>query len=134
MLDINSQNDVLVSISPIAVSDNTEQIGATIDLQEYSAVDFVVQTGVLADADATFAVQLFEGNTSNMSDEAEVTSADLIIGTKSNLTFADDGEVQHFGYRGIKRYVRIKITPTGNASSAPLSSCAICKKKKIGSL
>jgi len=134
MLDNNSINDVAVCIAPIAVADNTAQVGATIDLQNYSAVDFVVQTGVLADADATFAVQLFEGNASNMSDEAEVTSSDLLIGTKSNLTFANDGVIQHFGYRGNKRYARVKITPTGNASSAPLSACAILQKLKIGTL
>ncbi len=134
MLDITSQVDVSVCIAPIAVADNTAQVGSTIDLSAYSGVDFVVQTGVLADADATFAVQLFEGNASNMSDETEVTSADSINGTKSDFTFANDSVAYHFGYRGNKRYVRVKITPTNNASSAPVSACAILRKAKIGSL
>jgi hypothetical protein len=134
MLDVTTDKAVLVCLAPIVVSDNTAQVGSTIDLKDYLGADFVVQTGILADVDATFSVKLFEGNASNMSDEAEVTSGDLLLGTKTDFTFADDGAIQHFGYRGNKRYCRIKITPSNNAGSAPLSACAILKKKKIGSL
>lgn len=134
MLDINSQHDVLVAISPVTITDNTAQVGATIDLKDYVGINYIVQTGTLADADATFAVKLFEGDASDMSDEAEVTDSDLLLGTKSNLTFADDGEAMHFGYRGNKRYTRIKITPSNNTGSTPLSACAVVRKKKIGTL
>ncbi len=113
-------------LAPIVVSDNTAAVGAIIDRLGYDSVSYVIQTGVLADADATFATLLEEGDASDMTGATTVASGDL-IGTLSgaSFTYADDGAVKTLGYIGAKRYTRLTITPTGNSGSAPLSVVAI---------
>lgn len=133
-LDTVSQETVIKGLAPIAVSDNTAQVSDTIDIQGYDAIKAVLMSGVLADVDATFAVQLFEGDASNMSDEAAVSSSDSLYGTVANWTFADDNAVQQFGYRGSKRYLRVKITPSNNTGSAVFSVAFLGRKKKIGTI
>lgn len=114
------------AISPVSVGDNTAQVSQIIDRQGFDSVTFVIASGSLADADATFAVTIDEGNQSNLSDASAVAAADLLGTTAlASFTFSDDDKVFKLGYRGYKRYVRITITPTGNASAALLSAVAI---------
>ncbi|BBE74568.1 hypothetical protein [Oharaeibacter diazotrophicus] len=113
-------------IAPIVVSDNTAAVGAIVDRLGYDSVSYVIQTGVLADADATFAVLLEESDASDMTGAAAVADADL-LGTEAaaSFTYADDGAVKTLGYIGSKRYTRLTVTPTGNSGSAPISALAI---------
>lgn len=56
-----------------------------------------------------------EGNVSNLSDAAAVAAADLVGSyADASFTFANDNAVKKIGYKGIKRYVRLTVTPTGN--------------------
>lgn len=122
------QNNVKASraISPVVVSDNTAQVSQIIDTRGFDSLEFVIATGTLADVDATFAVTMDEGDQSNLSDAASVPAASL-LGTLSSasFTFADDNIVKKIGYIGSKRYVRLTVTPSNNASSAPISVVAI---------
>ena len=117
-----------VSTAPVAVAlaDNTAQVGAIIDTQGYNSLSFVIITGTLADADATFAVTMDHGNDSGLSDAAAVP-ADQMAGTLANagFTFAADSACRKIGYIGSKRYVRLTITPSGNTGAAPLSVVAL---------
>lgn len=117
---------MLVALAPVVATDNTAQATDIIDTQGYGALEFVIQTGTLADADATFAVTMEHGDTSNLADTAAVTSKDL-VGTLADagFTFAADKATRKVGYRCNKRYVRLTITPTGNAGNAPLAVAAI---------
>lgn len=114
------------ALAPAAVSDNSLATGSTIDMQGFTACEFVIQTGAIADADATFAVTVFEGDASDMSDEAAVADVDL-LGTEvdAGFTFADDNATRLIGYKGGKRYVRIKVQPAANASSAIFGATAL---------
>lgn len=123
---------VLRLLSPAAVSDNTAQVSQIIDTQLYASVGIAIATGSLADADATFDVKLDEGDAANLSDAAEVTAAAKLLGTKEDFDFSDDNATFFFGYRGDKRYIRLTITPSGNASAANLAAVAICEKRKVG--
>lgn len=116
----------VVAIAPVVVTDNTAQASSIIDRKGYDALTFAILLGTLADADATFAVTMTHGDDSGLSDGAAV-GADDIIGTLAlaGFTFADDGETRKVGYRGIKRYVRLTITPTNNAGNAPMAALAI---------
>lgn len=109
-----------------APTDNTAVVSPIVDVQKYAALAFFIISGTLADADATFTVLLEESNDSGMSGATAVADADL-LGTEAaaSLTFANDGVVRKLGYRGYKRYVRLTITPAGNASAAPLAVIAI---------
>lgn len=119
-------------ITPVVVTDNTAQVGTIIDRQGYDALTYFIVTGTLADADATFAVLLEEGDAANLSDAAPVDDADL-IGTEAlaGFTFADDGETRKLGYRGNKRYTRLTITPSGNTGNAPIAAIAVLGRPAV---
>ena len=112
-------------ISPVSVSDTTAQVGQVIDGQGYGSVTYVIATGSIADADATFTVLLEESDASG-SGFAAVADADL-LGTEALAAFQfdDDNECRKLGYIGSKRYTRMTITPVGNASAAVLAAVAI---------
>lgn len=115
------------AISPAAaVTDNTAFVSQIIDLAGYESLLFIILIGALADADATFAVTMEHGNQANLSDAAAVPAAQ-ISGTLAlaGFTFAADDQVRKVGYLGSKRYVRLTITPTGNAGNAFIAAAAL---------
>ncbi|MBI1239055.1 MAG: hypothetical protein GC199_06895 [Alphaproteobacteria bacterium] len=125
--------DVFHNIHPVTViapaaatTDNTPLVGAIIDRKGFDALTFVIAAGDLADADATFAVLVEDGDAANLSDAEPVADAAL-LGTEAaaRLTFGDDNEPRKIGYRGDKRYVRLTITPSGNSGDAYLAAIAI---------
>lgn len=115
-----------VAIAPVVLTDNTAAVSSIIDMQGYEALTFVIATGTLADADATFAVTVDHGNDSGLSDAASVPT-DQLAGTLANasFTFAADNAARKIGYIGYKRYVRLTITPSANTGNAPISAVAI---------
>lgn len=123
------------AISPVSVADNTAQVSQIIDRQGFDSLGFLIATGSLADADATFTVLVEEGDAANLSDAAAVADADLVSQTSgtapetaASFTFAADDQVRKIGYIGSKRYVRLTITPAANASAAVLCAVAILSR------
>jgi hypothetical protein len=89
-------------------------------------LSFVIATGSIADADATFAVTVDHGDQANLSDAAAVPAGELVGTTAlAGFNFGDDDETRKLGYVGSKRYVRLTITPTGNAAAALMSAIAV---------
>lgn len=125
MRDLASNIAVRTVIAPAVISDNTAAVGAVIDRLGFDSLAYVITSGTLADADATFTVLLEESDSSGSGFTA-VADADL-IGTEADasFTFANDGVVRKLGYRGHKRYTRLTITPAGNSGSAPLAAVAV---------
>lgn len=123
-------------LSPAAsAADNTAQVGQIIDHQGYDAATYLILTGSLPDADATFVVLLEEGDVSSLSDAAAVADADMVSQvngtapeTAAAFTFADDNEVRKLGYVGVKRYTRLTITPAANASVSLLAACCVLER------
>jgi hypothetical protein len=114
-------------LSPVATpADNTAQVGEIIDHQGAHSVTYVILTGSLPDADATFTVLLEHGDQSNLSDAAAVPD-DELLGTEAlaGFQFDDDNECRKLGYRGNKRYSRLTITPANNTGASLLAACAI---------
>jgi hypothetical protein len=126
MKDLHNNINLKRVISPVSVADNTAQVGQIIDRQGYDSLEYVIATGSLADADATFTVLLEEGDVSNMSDAAAVADANL-LGTEAlaSFIFSDDDKVFKLGYKGYKRYTRMTITPANNASAGLISVIAV---------
>lgn len=126
MRDLHNNLDVRRAISPLAGSDNTAFVSEIIDCVNRDALEFVIATGTLADADATFTALVEHGDAANLSDAAAVSDAEL-IGTEADasFTFAEDDDALKIGYRGSKRYVRLTVTPAANSGSAPISAMAI---------
>ncbi len=124
--DLHNNVDVKRAISPVSVADNTPQVSQIIDRLGFGALEFLILTGALADADATFTVQVEHGSVANLADAAAVPDEEL-LGTElqAGFVFNDDDKVRKIGYRGIKRYVRLTITPANNASAALLAAVAV---------
>lgn len=119
-------------ISPVSESGTTALVGQIIDKKGFESLTYVIATGSIADADATFTVLLEEGAASNMSDAAAVADADL-IGTEALAAFQydDDNECRKLGYKGSMRYTRLTITPVNNASAALISAVALLGHPQI---
>jgi len=118
--DLHHNIHVARGISPAAATtDNTAWVSQIVDTQGYDSVEFLALIGNLADADATFAVLVEDGNAANLSDAATVASKFLLGGTaNANFVFSDDDKVRKIGYIGDKRYVRVTITPANNTGNA----------------
>jgi len=105
---------------------DTAQVSAIIDTQGFQSLTWLIHTGTLTDANATFTVLIEDGNDSGLSDAAAV--ADIFLDpleADADFTFAEDLVVRKIAYTGPKRYVRCTVTPAGNdAGAAPLSCMA----------
>lgn len=115
------------AISPVSVSDNTAQVSQIIDTLGFHGLEFLIATGSIADADATFAVTIQESDDSGMSGATDVASTNL-DGTlaAAGFQYDDDNETRKIGIKELtKRYVQLTITPSGNTSAALLSCIAL---------
>lgn len=126
MKDIHNKFTVLRAVSPVSDGDNTALVSQIIDTMGYHGLEFLISTGSLADADATFQVLIEDGNASDLTGGAAVAD-DYLLGTENQASFQfdDDNETRKIGYVGGKRYVRLTITPSNNASAALISAVAL---------
>lgn len=132
MRDMAHNVQVKRIISPASVADDTAQAGQIIDRLGYDSLTYIISTGDIADANATFAVLLEESDAANMAGANAVDDADMISQTAgaapeaaAGFQFDDDNEIRKLGYIGHKRYTRLTVTPSGNASAALISAVAV---------
>lgn len=125
--------DMLNSINPVraispaaAVTDNTAFVSQIIDTKDYESLTFVILTGSLADADATFTALVEHGDNAALSDAAAVDDKEL-VGTEAlaSFTFTHDDATRKIGYVGSKRYVRLTVTPSANTGNAFVAAVAL---------
>lgn len=119
--DLTSKIKTNIALSAQTIATNTTTVGATIDTVGYEALTFSIASATLTDG--AYAVQLFAGDASDMSDEAQVTSE--IIGTVPSFASTDDNTIKYFGTYAKKRYFRIKIVSKSTTSGGALSAQAI---------
>lgn len=124
--DLHSQVFGVQALAPVSITDNTARVSAIIDTDGYLGLEFITNIGTLADADATFAVTIEDGDASNLSDAAAVAT-EFLLGTTADagFTFSDDDEIRRLGYVGKKRYVRYTITPSNNTGAAIFGLTAV---------
>lgn len=116
----------VINATVAAPTDNTAIASPIVDTRDYDEVLFVVATGTLADADATFTAVMAESANSNMSSSNSVADDDMIgLETGVSFTFAEDNFEAKIGYIGNQRYVQLTITPANNASGAPVTILAL---------
>jgi len=116
--EIHNDLHFVPGIAPIAArTDNTAIVSSIVDTANYNSCEFVLITGTNTDADATFTTLVEDGDNSALSDYAAVAD-DYLIGTEAlaSFTFADDVECRKIGYKGLKRYVRVTVTPANNGA------------------
>jgi len=126
MYDLVNQIYPKRAISPVSVADNTAQVSQIVDRAGYDSVTFLIALGSIADADATFVVLVEDGDDSGLSDAAAVDDA-YLIGTEvlAGFQYNSDNLLRKIGYKGNKRYLRVTITPSGNASAALICCVAL---------
>lgn len=124
--DLSSNVKVMPAIPPQNQTGNTALVSSIIDTQGFSSLMFAIASGSLADAGATFTVLVEDGDVDTLTDSAAVSDSEL-IGTEALASFtqAEDNGAFKIGYKGNKRYVRLTITPAGNAADAYISAVAI---------
>lgn len=127
-MELHTKLKYLPAVDPAAIiAGNATKTGNTIDRQGFKDLEFLVISGVITDS--TFTTTVYEGDASNMSDEAAVADADLIPETGAEtgvlVEAADDSKVQKIGYRGSKRYVRIKIVQSGATTGGFVCAVAV---------
>lgn len=134
MRDLFNRINVKRVLSPgAAVTDNTAQVGQIIDRRGFESLTYIIETGVLSDADATFTVLLEESNDPAMAGAVAVDDKDL-LGTEAlaSFTFADDTKVFKLGYIGSLRYTRLTITPANNTGNLFVTASAILGHANLG--
>lgn len=126
MNDLYSNIKTSRAISPVVITaGNATLTSEIIDTSGYGSLAFVVITGALTDA--VYTCTVYEGDASNMSDEAAV-SATLIQGTQGLAIIADatgDNLTFKFGYLGSKRYTRIKIVQSAATTGGYINAVAL---------
>lgn len=133
MRDNISNMQVKRAISPVSGGANdTPVVSQIIDRQGFDSLAFLIATGSVADADATFTVLVEHGDDSGLSDAAAVGDSELVSQTDgtapeaaASFQFDDDNEVRKIGYLGTKRYVRLTITPANNAGAWLIAALAV---------
>lgn len=127
MRDLMNNIHPVVAVPPQVISDGSSAVSAVVDLQGFESCTFVIATGTLADADATWSVTVKEGDTDTQGAHTDVADVDL-IGTEAlaGFTFAADVACRKIGYKGGQRYVSIEIdNVVANTGSAPIAVVAI---------
>jgi hypothetical protein len=111
MYDIRTKADIDSALDSQAIADTNTHTGETIDTKGYEALDFCFNFEITTATSITIAI--YEGDESDMSDEAAVDSSQLI----GALVISSTGsQTAHIGYVGNKRYVRAKVTGAGSVS------------------
>jgi len=100
--------------------------GTEIDRQGFYAAKIIIKSDSLSAG--TFTAKLQETNTSG-SGFTDVAAVDVIVPgdqTASTVVFAatDDNLVKQIGYIGLKRFIRVVITPAGQSGANNLSAIA----------
>jgi hypothetical protein len=129
LFDLHNRVKFSRGLAPVAATtDNTAYVSQIIDTANFGATEFVGITGSIADADVTFTVLVEDGDVSNLSDAAAVAD-DYLLGVEAGTVtsgaaasgaapgFADDNKTFKIGYKGLKRYVRVTITPANNSGN-----------------
>jgi hypothetical protein len=111
---VNLLRDAAYALKIQVINTDTTTTGDTIDIQGDNTAFFLPMAGTLTLGDFEF--QLFHGDESDMSDEAQVASTDYngTIPDWDDHT-ADDDKISPVQYVGIKRYLRFKVVTTNSA-------------------
>lgn len=104
---------------PVAALTNldTPYVSTILDTSEFFVNEFLYLCGTQTDAGFTTTILVEHGDDSGLSDAAAVPDSQL-LGTEAGAAFtqASDNKAGKIGYRGSKRYIRVTVTPSGNAA------------------
>lgn len=119
MKDLHKNIKVVHVIKPVAVGTSGiagGQLSAVIDRRGYNAVEFLFYSGGSASVADTITPVVYESSVTG-SGFTSVANADL-IGDETALTLTTSaGKAKGIGYRGNKRYLKLRLYGTGTATA-----------------
>lgn len=126
MRDLYHNIAVVQLLSPTDITTN-DTYSSIVDLQDFEACDIIVNLGVCTGATVNTYVTpiLQESDSLNEADFGAVSSSDYIGGLTKVDDLAEDNTVQHVGYIGSKRYLRVLMDVTSTMTNVPVSITAI---------
>ena len=116
IMDLHHKSSVVAALTQQEIATDTTTVGETIDMAGYEALEIVGLSGTITDG--TYTVALYEGDESDMSDEAVVAAAETLGAMAWAAT--DDDTAKKLGYIGKKRYVRIKVVSASTSTGVDM--------------
>lgn len=129
MIDITTRSKVESAVDNQNIASDTTTVGETIDRAGFEALDYLFNFEI---TEGAVEIKIYEGDESDMSDEAEVDSDDLLYKKPLSIT-ATGTSVKQVGYIGNKRYTKSKLVTTGLSVDMDVSSIAFKSKARHSS-
>ncbi len=125
--DLASYIKVSRDIEPrVIMAGGATYTGQVIDRQHFDNLTHIIITGVLTDG--VYTCNLYEDTDIAMGAETKVESVDLIGQTKdfviTGTAGVDTDKAVKVGYKGSKRYTRLKIVQSGQTTGGYI--CSVC--------
>lgn len=125
MRDLVSNQSFQIAIPPQVSTTDTAIVGNWINTSGFNSLAFSIFSGAMTGT-PTFTLEVDEADASDYSDSAAVAAGDLLSRvegvdpetTADNDLAAAANSITKIGYIGNKQYVRIKLTPASNTSTA----------------
>lgn len=121
VFDLHNEATSRVGLNSAAITTNTTTSGAIIDTAHYESLEFYFLTGTITDG--SYAVQIFHGNDSGLSDAAQLTGEEVL--GSITIVAADDNVTRRIGYVGKKRYVQLRVVSTGVTTGGTFGAVAV---------
>lgn len=118
MKDMHKNIKTVNVIAPIAVGTSGiagGQLSAFIDRRGFESVEFTFHAGGSGATTDTLTPIVYEGTTTGGT-FTSVADGDL-IGDETPLTLIAAGQAKSIGYRGTKRYLKLRLYGTGTATA-----------------
>lgn len=130
MRDMHNNIKVLTAIAPQAVGTSGiagGKLSAIIDRRGYDTVEFAYQSGTSATVADTITPVIYEAAATG--DSFTSVAADDLLGTEAAITLTAAAAKQ-VGYRGNKRYLKIRLYGTGTATAVVAATVLLGKPNR----
>lgn len=103
-------------------TDNTALTAKLTRVNANTTDTILLLLGTIDDADATFAATLTESD-----DDVTYTTVNArdYSGTLTGMKFDSDNTIRAFSYWGLKKYVKLTVTPTGNTGNLTWGAASV---------
>lgn len=125
--DIHNNVKIVAAVKPVAVGTTGSaggQLSSAIDRKGYGSVEFIYQSGGSASVADRVTPVVLEGDTTNGSFTS--AAAGDLVGSETALTLTTAaGKIGKVGYKGNKRYVKLRLYGLGTATALVAGSAVL---------
>ena len=124
--DIYNNVKVVNLVTPAAVGTtgiSGGKLSAAIDLKGYASCNITYQSSASASVADTITPVVYESDTTNGSFTS--VAAAYLQGTEAVITLATTANIKKVGYKGNKRYIKLRLYGTGTATAVVAASAQL---------